>query len=195
QPLEQPASAPAIPSPGEQSGLPDFARPSPPPGTGSRRGLYMALGSIVTLAVLAAAAIEGPKFLRTHASGPQKTAAQDTNPPAAQPSPTPAQSSPSPTPAPTVALSDSAISPVAETPAAPAPNQDKPTAPSTTGTEQAKNRPATSVPLRPAPQNRSAPPAVTQQPGAPVRNQRISELRQEYNSLAINVNSAKESLL
>ena len=40
---------------------------NPPPKPSSRRGLYMALGSIATLAVLIAAGIEGPKYLHARA--------------------------------------------------------------------------------------------------------------------------------
>ena len=55
---------------------------------GGRRGLYMALGSVVTLAVLMAAVIEGPKLMRGGAAN-----AQDV--PAATPSvPIPAADSP-----------------------------------------------------------------------------------------------------
>jgi serine/threonine-protein kinase len=47
------------------------ASPMPVPPTqqpsGGSRGLYVALGCLLTLAVLTAAAIEGPKFFRTHA--------------------------------------------------------------------------------------------------------------------------------
>src|SRR5579863_7105636 len=46
-----------------------------------RRGLYMALGSAVTLAVLLAAAIEGPKLARGGAAGAQEAG------PAAAPAP------------------------------------------------------------------------------------------------------------
>ncbi len=61
----------------------------PEPAPRSRRGLYMALGSIVTLAVLVAAVIEGPKLMRSGKSdaqgvtaGPVAAATPDAAPPA-----------------------------------------------------------------------------------------------------------------
>ena len=43
--------------------------------SGGRRGFYMALGSVLTLAVLAAAVIEGPKLMRGGAVGAQGVSA------------------------------------------------------------------------------------------------------------------------
>jgi serine/threonine-protein kinase len=43
--------------------------PPPAQSSASHRGLYVALGCLLTLGVLAAAAIEGPRFFRTHADG------------------------------------------------------------------------------------------------------------------------------
>ena len=87
---QSPQAQPGMPMhatpPGDSYSLPNFAGPAQPPAqaTSNRRGLYMALGSFVTLAVIAAAAIEGPKFLRTHAAGnPSKTTVQDAAPPPA----------------------------------------------------------------------------------------------------------------
>src|SRR5207237_5733851 len=45
--------------------------PPPQPARSSRRGLYMALGSVVTLAVLVAAVIEGPKLMHGGAADAQ----------------------------------------------------------------------------------------------------------------------------
>lgn len=52
------------------------APPPPPPqavpgGSKGYRGLYMALGALIVVAVLALAAIQVPKFLKTHANGDQ----------------------------------------------------------------------------------------------------------------------------
>jgi len=46
---------------------PSGAAVTPPPATGGRRGLYIALGCVLTLAVLGVAALEGPKLFRTSA--------------------------------------------------------------------------------------------------------------------------------
>jgi hypothetical protein len=68
-----PAFAPPLPPPAPygppQSAFPVAAAPK------SRRGLYMALGSVATLLVLGAAIVEGPKLLRTGSSvaAPQNT--------------------------------------------------------------------------------------------------------------------------
>jgi serine/threonine protein kinase len=76
QPLQSPlAESPGVPS-------------APPPQKNSNlRWLYMAVGSVVTLAVLAFAVIEVPKFLQTHANEIKKL----------QGSAPPAQTSPSTT--------------------------------------------------------------------------------------------------
>jgi serine/threonine-protein kinase len=50
------------------------AMPAPPRAASSRRGVYMALGSIVTVAVLAVAALQGPKlFESSSASSPTQS--------------------------------------------------------------------------------------------------------------------------
>jgi serine/threonine protein kinase len=61
-PVPQLQPAPPVPPP--QAAI----APMPPPQTSvGHRGLYVALGCLLTLAVLAAAAIETPKFFKTHA--------------------------------------------------------------------------------------------------------------------------------
>src|SRR5258708_33727810 len=64
-------------------------QPATPEGpSGSRRWLYMTLGSVATLAVIALAVVEGPKYLRTGATGrPQMPPATPSV--AADPVPTP----------------------------------------------------------------------------------------------------------
>ncbi len=105
--------------------------PTAPPR--SRRGLYMALGSVVTLAVLVAAVIEGPKLMHGGAADAQGTSTSAARPavetpssaatPAAIPETTPAPqaaaeatqvSTPAPAPA-SVAVSATASSPVRPT--------------------------------------------------------------------------------
>ncbi len=192
QPVEQPASIPISASPVDSPALPDFAGPSRPPAPGNRRGLYMALGSIVTLAVIIAAAIEGPKFLRTHAAGnPPKAAVQDVAPPPVQTTPTPAIS----VPAQTTTGTESVASPASPTTgqsvpeAAPATTQ-----PVASSGHAIPNRQAASLRQTTASQNSSLPAAESQSQQPSPNNRQITEVRQEYNSLAINVNSAKESL-
>jgi serine/threonine-protein kinase len=63
------------------------ASPAPPPqatSPSSRRGLYMALGSLATLAVIVVAAIEGPKLFQTQA-GSQAVVPQAAPPAVSEP--------------------------------------------------------------------------------------------------------------
>ena len=80
------AQPPAIPAqpPSQASQLPPQMAPFPPQVAASvtpsgRRGLYMALGSIVTIAVLIAAVIEGPKLIHGGSSGAATTTQQPSN--------------------------------------------------------------------------------------------------------------------
>jgi eukaryotic-like serine/threonine-protein kinase len=82
EPGPEPEPAPAIPP----------AVIAPAPRSSGHRGLYVALGCLLTLAVLAAAAVEGPRFFRTHADG----AATITHPAPAQAAPEPAPAAPTP---------------------------------------------------------------------------------------------------
>jgi len=198
---ESPSLMPVSATPGEQpTALPGFAGSSRPPEAGSRRGLYMALGSVVTLAVLIAAALEGPKLFRTHAAGgPAKPAVQDTTP-STQTTSTPASPvQASPVPAPTAPGRESATLPAAGQTApsltASSSGQATPNSQAATSSGRAAtNAETTSAPSRSASHERSSSTAGPQQQDSQAHNQRISELRQEYNSLAIGVNGARESL-
>ncbi|MEO8051402.1 MAG: protein kinase [Acidobacteriota bacterium] len=79
---------------------------SPPAPARSRRGLYMALGSVVTLAVLVAAVIEGPKLMHGGAADAQGSPASAAMPAVETPSAAPAATQaaiPETTPAPQAA--------------------------------------------------------------------------------------------
>jgi len=127
-----PRTAPSAPVYSAPPPVPSVAPPVPPPlpapaavaAPRSRRGLYMALGSVATIVVLAAALIEIPKFRAARAVQPDakpEVSATTTpqQPPATEPAPTaaadsapvatpatasvtntPAPSSPNPAPAP-----------------------------------------------------------------------------------------------
>jgi eukaryotic-like serine/threonine-protein kinase len=87
-PAAAPVVYPVAPAP------PPMAAPPPPaPATSSRRGLYMVVGSVATLAVLVLAITQVPKFFRTSASGGANV------PPITQSAPPAKASTPQPTPA------------------------------------------------------------------------------------------------
>ncbi len=69
-----------LPPTAPMSAAPPAAAPwvVPEPAPRSRRGLYMALGSVVTLAVLVAAVVEGPKLMRGGKSDAQGVTAGQT---------------------------------------------------------------------------------------------------------------------
>lgn len=155
------APAPAVPAPPAEPAFTPVvvgAMPVPRPTSQSHRGLWMTLGALLALAVLAAAGVMLPRFLRTHAASPTATAAPATVPQpaapaaAAHPASGPAAST-SPVPA------GSASAPASALPAVPVPA--KPAA--------ARLRPAAaSVPAAPAtpPRSAAAAPAAPSGPSA-----------------------------
>jgi serine/threonine-protein kinase len=89
--------------------------PPPPPAARSHRGLYIALGSLATIAVIIAAATQIPKFRHTAAeSGPAAVASAPAQqapaeaPPAATPSPAPTPAETQPASQPPVAAAPAA---------------------------------------------------------------------------------------
>ncbi len=92
-----PAPMPTVPQqPAPAAGWVQQAAPAaqapavPPPqaGSKSRRGLWMALGGLMVIAVLAGAALQLPRFFGTKASEPQAPAAAEAQPAASEPAPT-----------------------------------------------------------------------------------------------------------
>jgi len=186
------------------------AQPGPPPQSrsGSRRGLYMALGSVATLLVLAAAIIEGPKLLHSSASSaaPQvaapveSKAAESTATPVAPPpqpaaqqdSAPPAQTAPAQAPAEPAATPVQAAAP--QTPARSAPVQKQARGQSSPVGVAQPAAGQRSVAQQP-PQSSQQPPQQAQPP-APARPTaaEMNELRQNYNQVAIRVGAAKSGL-
>jgi serine/threonine-protein kinase len=78
--------APAVPVSAGAPPPPAVTSP-PPPASSSHRGFYVALGCLLTLGVLAAAAVEGPRFFRTHADGTTTRTHQAPVQPAPDPGP------------------------------------------------------------------------------------------------------------
>ena len=219
-PTAVPAPLPAFQAPPPPA--PVFQGPVPPPPvlqgppapakSGSRRGLYMALGSVATLLVLAAAIIEGPKLMHSGASSAATPVATPPAAPAenkaAESPAAPAAPSPSPTP-------ETAAQPAAAAPATPAPAQTPVNAAATPAPAAASQAPvrkpsvaAQQVPSRspasaqPPAQRPVAEPAAAQQapqpssqtPARPAASAQLNELRQEYNQVAIRVGAAKSGL-
>jgi serine/threonine-protein kinase len=75
------APQPAAPAPPRIAPPGPYQAPPPPPASKGYRGLYMTLGALIVLAVLAVAAVEGTRFLKTRAGGDQ-TSQMATNAPA-----------------------------------------------------------------------------------------------------------------
>jgi serine/threonine-protein kinase len=173
----------------------------PVPPAKSRRGLYMAVGSIATLLVLGAAIVEGPKLLRTGASN----AAQQDVPGAAQTPPTATPVQPT-TPADTPAAQTNPITPepapappVQTTPVQPPPPE--PVKPARTTPPAVRQAPPTPVAAQPAPVQppvqQAPPPVQAQTPPPPPPGpsaQQMNEIRKDYNLLAIRVGSTKSGL-
>ncbi len=183
-PLPPPLSPPQFaPAP-----APVVAAPAPKPS--SRRGLYMALGSIATLAVLAAAVIEVPKFLRARA-GSEAPAAQQAvaQTPAPQPvapatvetTPVPAPATPVEQPAPVETHPAAAAAPVRKTMPAPAPTQ-------TVREPQPSGR---FDPLPPPPAPAVQPPI---RQAAPQPSPELKNLRDEFDQLGIRADAVKSGL-
>jgi serine/threonine-protein kinase len=187
QPAATPAAAPVVVAP----------PPPPPPPARSHRGLYIALGSLATIAVIIAAATQIPKFRHTAAesapaaavSAPAQQAPPEAPPaaiPAAVPAPveTPSASQPPVTSAPAV---KAAAQPVRRAPAAaasvqaPAPGQQQPVA-----------QPVSPPPEAPPPQTSAASAAAAA--AADAKAEQLEKLREEGSLLSIRVGTVKSSL-
>ena len=187
QPAATPAAAPVVVAP----------PPPPPPPARSHRGLYIALGSLATIAVIIAAVTQIPKFRHTAAesapaaavSAPAQQAPPEAPPaaiPAAVPAPveTPPASQPPVTSAPAV---KAAARPVRRAPAAaasvqaPAPGQQQPVA-----------QPVSPPPEAPPPQTSAASAAAAA--AADANAEHLEKLREEGSLLSIRVGTVKSSL-
>jgi cytoskeletal protein RodZ len=220
-------SAPPLPAPPPPPApmAPPFVQTAPPPAQmaqqpASRRGLYMALGSVATLVVLIAAVIEGPKLFNGGSSGAQT---QSLPSPGASPSLTPQAPVTTPPPSPIAAqppqTSPPASSPVAASvaqpvraaapqlpPAAISTRQVAPTAAPITQPVTQTARPAAQAvatqPVTPQPAAQPAPqpvaqtpvPAAPQQARPPVPSPELNELRERYNLVSIRASTVKGGL-
>jgi serine/threonine-protein kinase len=192
---------------------PAYQTPPPPPPyavpqpkSSSRRGLYMTLGSVVTLLVLAAAIFYVPKLRHTNAQDPVSASVTPavnptplTQTPEAPPTPTPAPVEPTPAPSPAPAT-QTPIQVATQTKPAPSPRPTAVTpvqAPAQTPTQYTPPNPApVQAQVVPPPQPVPVPVQPRQVPPAAPDPQRaqLNQLRQEYNQLSIRATTAKEGL-
>jgi eukaryotic-like serine/threonine-protein kinase len=204
--VETARTQPAIPPPPPPPPAPPVVQPAQ-----AHRGLWMAIGALIVVAVIVVVAMQIPKFRKTAA---ETNSAQVQAIPAAAPE---AESRPS-------AASPAAQAPEAQAPASPPPSQATlrqaevtTSAPARTdprGTPSSQLRPAartTEVSSKPAPamQSSIAPPSVSEnQPAAPVQSvappaapsedpksvEQLKEVREQLNLLSIRIETIKSSL-
>jgi len=167
----------------------------PPPAARSHRGLYIALGSLATIAVIIAAATQIPKFRRTAAeSAPAAVASAPAQlapaepPPAATPSPAPAPAETPPASQPPVSLAPAAkaaAQPVRRAPAAAA-------APAPAPVQQ----PVAQQPVSPPPQAppQQAPPAPAVSAADAAKAEQLEKLRDQGSLLSIRAGAVRSSL-
>jgi len=175
-----------------QGGIPVSARPAPPPPpivqpaspATSKRGLYMAVGSLVTVAVLAFAALQAPKwFNRSEASSVPPAVVQ-------QPPPTPVQQQPIVEQSPVA----QERTPQQSTAQVRTPNPTRPPV-------QAPLQPLTQAPVQQTPVVQQQPPPVEQpqQPPStpaedPAKDAALREARDHLMMLGTRANSARATL-
>ena len=213
-----PAMAPTVPvgaAPAPISNLPNYGGGQMPPPTvaappRSNRGLYMVLGSLVTILVLGGVAFEAPKYFRAGAN--TKTESISKAPITAQPVVT-TPAAPPPPQAPAQAV-DAAVPQPAQDNTAPASQLPSTTAqtpvpavtrPQTTPQTRPQTAPQTTAQITPAPPattqqtpppattTQLTPPPATQAAGPPV-NRELNEVREQYNDLSVRASASKTSL-
>ena len=170
------------------------------PTKSSHRGLYMALGSVATLIVLAVAVTQGPKFFRAKA----------VDEPAAEPAATQAGQPPAQTPPPAAEPQPQAPEPQPPAAATAEPPRSAPVAPPVRSVRQppaseparAQQPPAQEPPVQqppvqqpPAQQPASPPPPpVVRQAAPPPATAALEKLRDRMMMLATRVNTVQRSL-
>jgi hypothetical protein len=165
QPVAAPAEAPVVALP-----------PPPPPAARSHRGLYIALGSLATIAVIIAAVTQIPKFRRTAAeSAPAAVASAPAQQAPAEPPPaaTPPASQPV-SPAPAAKAAPPAVRRAAPAAAAPA--------------QQSVEQQPVSPPPQAPPQQASPAPADA------AKAEQLENLREQGSLLSIRAGTVRSSL-
>lgn len=181
-PLPAPPPAPSL----VMSAPPPVSIPLPPPPVGqlapksNRRAWYMALGSVATLAVLIAAAIEGPKLLH----GGSSAASESSAPAAAAPASAPSAAQSQPDAPATPAAGDA-------TPASPASGDATPASASSSSSSSPSSSSSSSSPSQPSSAQAPAAPAKASPAAAPVgKSAATATARQQAPAAAAPVNAA-----
>jgi hypothetical protein len=175
------------------------------------RGLYMVLGSVVTILVLAVVAFEAPKYFRAGAN--TKTEPISKAPLTTQPVVTtqpPAQTSPQAVDAAVPAAAPDNTAPASQLPSTaaqtPVPAVTRPSStPQTPPQTRPQTAPQTTAQITPAPPattQQTAPPVTTTQASPPVAtqavappvNRELNEVREQYNELSVRASASKTSL-
>jgi serine/threonine-protein kinase len=169
----------------------------PPPAARSHRGLYIALGSLATIAVIIAAATQIPKF--RHTAAESAPAAAVSAPAQQAPSEAPAAAIPAAVPAP-VETPPASQPPVSAAPAAKAAAQPVRRAPAAAASVQAPApaqqqpvaQPVSPPPQAPPPQASAASAAAAA--AADAKAEQLEKLREQGSLLSIRVGTVKSSL-
>jgi serine/threonine-protein kinase len=184
EPVQQPQPAPMAPAPAAQAA----------PQRSGHRGLWMALGAVLAIAVLAVAAIQVPKWYRARAGAPPQEAVPAESAPASIPAAAPIEPVAQPAEAPAApvsAVEAAAPAPVA-TPAVPSRTAREPRrVPVSPPAEPAVQPPAQSAPQQP----QELAPAAPVQPAAPaVDTAALEEARDRMGMFGPRANALRSSL-
>ena len=201
-PPPRPQAVPPPPPPQQQQQPPVWAQqqapPPPPPAaepSRSHRGLYMALGALIVVGVLALALTQGPKWYRALAGGATQlpTASETTPAPAEQP---PSQTTPEQPAAQTT--EPPPVTPAVEPPSAQPPAASEPPR----GATAARSQSSRSQRQQAAPAQQytppSQPPAASQQPptpsAPPVDTKALERAEERLGLLGARANAVRGSL-
>ena len=186
-----PAPPPYVP-PGAQQAPPWPAQsPMPPPARSSHRGLYMALGAVLAIAVLILGATQLPKWLRTRA-GENAATAQEAGTPQAAPSEQP----PAAQPASGEPAAEAQPVPSGQSAAQPAPARPA-AAPAIAPARQAQAGAAQSVaPPQPPPQQQAVPsqPSQAASTADAAKAAALKEVQKNWRMLASRAGAVSSSL-
>jgi len=200
--LNTPAVAPT-PQPGMSA-----PPPSPPPATPAashgHRGLYMLLGSLVTVAILVAVALEYPKWSKTRAQVQETVAVPQTPQQQVQPAPAPVQqpvqTAPVPTPVESAPAQQAPLSNQVQQAPIRTRREPNPAAAAVQAPPQSirQHQASPQTPAAAVQQPQTAPPAApsaTQPAATPaVDTKAIDELRQRQSLMAVRIGAVKTSM-